>query len=105
MYKGKIPALLPGGVDFVDVRDAAAAIIGAITGGTSLMVAFLSCIPLSRFDWRTPSGVMIGLFMVHYLHRAFVYPLMIRTKGKKMPLIIMLSAMLFNSVCIRTTAA
>jgi steroid 5-alpha reductase family enzyme len=41
---------------------------------------------------------MIGLFMVHYIHRAFIYPLMIHTKGKKMPLIIMLSAMLFNSV-------
>ena len=41
---------------------------------------------------------MMGLFFIHYLHRGLVYPFMIRTKGKKMPLVIMLSAMLFNSV-------
>jgi 3-oxo-5-alpha-steroid 4-dehydrogenase 1 len=72
--------------------------LGWLLMETTVIVAFLSWIPLSHFDWRTPAGVMIGLFMVHYFHRAFVYPLMIRTKGKKMPLIIMLSAMLFNSV-------
>jgi len=34
MYKGKIPALFPGGVDFVDVRDVAAAIVSALHRGT-----------------------------------------------------------------------
>lgn len=32
-YKGRIPALFPGGVDFVDVRDVAGAIAGALSGG------------------------------------------------------------------------
>jgi dihydroflavonol-4-reductase len=42
LYAGKIPALLPGGVDFVDVRDVAAAIIAALTGGTPGKVYLLS---------------------------------------------------------------
>jgi dihydroflavonol-4-reductase len=33
MYKGRVPALFPGGVDFVDVRDVAGAIVSAITSG------------------------------------------------------------------------
>ncbi len=33
MYKGNLPALFPGGVDFVDVRDVAAAVVSALTGG------------------------------------------------------------------------
>ncbi|MFY0255436.1 NAD-dependent epimerase/dehydratase family protein [Chitinophaga sp. 30R24] len=33
-YNRKIPALFPGGVDFVDVRDVAAAIVSALTNGT-----------------------------------------------------------------------
>jgi hypothetical protein len=42
------------------------------------------------------SGIMVGLFTFHYLNRSILFPLRIKTKGKKMPLIIMLSAMGFN---------
>ena len=63
-----------------------------------VMVAFVLRFPFSRFNWQTPAGVMIALFFIHYLHRSFVYPLMIRTKGKKMPLVIVASAVLFNAV-------
>jgi len=63
-----------------------------------VMIAFLCWIPLRHYDWKTPASIMISLFFIHYLHRSFIYPLMIRTKNKKMPVIIMLSAMLFNTV-------
>lgn len=42
IYNGKIPALFPGGVDFVDVRDVAGAIVNAITQGTAGKVYLLS---------------------------------------------------------------
>ncbi|WP_436486403.1 DUF1295 domain-containing protein [Chitinophaga sp. ARDCPP14] len=64
----------------------------------TVLVTFLIWIPLRTFPWRSPAGVMVLLFLLHYVHRSFVYPFMIRTKGKKMPVVIMLSAMLFNTV-------
>jgi 3-oxo-5-alpha-steroid 4-dehydrogenase 1 len=64
----------------------------------TVMVVFLLWILFNNFNWRTPATVMIVLFFIHYGHRALIYPLMIRTKGKKMPAVIMVSAMLFNTV-------
>ena len=64
----------------------------------TVMVSFAWWIPFRQFNWQTPATVMIVLFFIHYIHRSLVYPWMIRTKGKKMPLIIMLSAMVFNMV-------
>ena len=45
-----------------------------------------------------PYVIMIGLFTLHYLNRVFVFPFRLHTKGKKMPLIILLSAIFFNIV-------
>jgi 3-oxo-5-alpha-steroid 4-dehydrogenase 1 len=44
------------------------------------------------------SLIMIGLFSFHYFNRVFIFPFRIHTKGKKMPVIIMLSAVFFNSM-------
>lgn len=38
------------------------------------------------------------LFILHYFNRAVIYPLRIKTKGKQMPLVIALSATLFNVI-------
>lgn len=40
--------------------------------------------------------MMIGLFALHYFNRVFIFPFRLHTKGKKMPLIIVLSAIFFN---------
>ena len=64
----------------------------------TVMIAFLLQLPLRTFHWLTPKGLMIALFFLHYIYRSMIYPLMIRTKGKKMPVIIMFSAIVFNSV-------
>ena len=71
---------------------------GWILMEATVLVSFLAWLPFGNLHWRSPTGVMVGLFLLHYLHRSFVYPLMIRTRGKKMPVIIMLSAMLFNTI-------
>jgi 3-oxo-5-alpha-steroid 4-dehydrogenase 1 len=64
----------------------------------TVIITFCCWIHFGHYNWRTPATIMIILFFIHYLHRSCIYPWMIRTKGKKMPLIIMLSAMLFNLV-------
>jgi len=48
-----------------------------------------------------PSPVALlaaGLWTLHYVNRSLVYPLRTRTVAKRMPVVIMLFAMLFNSV-------
>ncbi|HVI48619.1 MAG TPA: 3-oxo-5-alpha-steroid 4-dehydrogenase [Chitinophaga sp.] len=64
----------------------------------AVLVSFFAWLPLNRYNWWSPAGMMIALFVIHYIHRSFVYPFMIRTRGKKMPLVIMLSAIIFNTV-------
>lgn len=68
MYKGKIPALFPGGVDFVDVRDVAGAIVNAISMGTPgkaylLSGQWVSLVTLSKETGRI-KGKRISLPVV-----------------------------------------
>lgn len=61
-------------------------------------VLVVLCFFLIRGDvkFNLVSGIIIGLFSFHYLNRSVIFPLRIKTKGKKMPLLIILSAMGFN---------
>ena len=45
-----------------------------------------------------PVKIMSGLFTLHYVNRAIIFPFRLRTKGKKMPMVIMFSAICFNLV-------
>lgn len=45
-----------------------------------------------------PVIVFLFFWGIHYFNRAIIFPFRIKTKGKKMPIIIMLSAILFNTV-------
>jgi 3-oxo-5-alpha-steroid 4-dehydrogenase 1 len=42
------------------------------------------------------SVVMVCLFSLHYFNRVFIFPFRIRTQGKKMPVLIVSSAVFFN---------
>jgi 3-oxo-5-alpha-steroid 4-dehydrogenase 1 len=39
-----------------------------------------------------------GLFLLHYANRSLVYPFRIKTKGKRMPVMVVLMAVVFNMV-------
>jgi hypothetical protein len=43
-----------------------------------------------------PVWIFFSLFVIHYVHRVIIFPLRIRTKGKKMPVSVMLMAICFN---------
>jgi 3-oxo-5-alpha-steroid 4-dehydrogenase 1 len=60
-----------------------------------LVVLFLFLLPAAK-TISVVSWVLIGLFCLHYFNRVFIFPFRLRTKGKKMPLVIMLSAVFFN---------
>lgn len=42
------------------------------------------------------SWILILLWLIHYVNRVLVFPFRLKTKGKKMPLIIAISAIFFN---------
>lgn len=42
------------------------------------------------------SYLFYGLYMAHYIYRSYIFPFRTRTQGKKMPLVICTSAVLFN---------
>jgi hypothetical protein len=45
-----------------------------------------------------PLAIILSLFIAHYLHRSLVFPLFLRTRGKQMPLIVLLAGIGFNCV-------
>jgi len=42
--------------------------------------------------------LLLVLWGLHYFNRTFIFPFKLKTKNKKMPLLIVVSAILFNSV-------
>src|SRR4030095_8306236 len=62
-----------------------------------LVVLYLMIFPdIILFSF--PYLIMIGLFSLHYFNRIFIFPFRLHTKGKKMPIMIMLSAIFFNII-------
>jgi len=54
---------------------------------------FTGKVPFTSIHW-----IYFGLYNFHYINRSFIFPLRIKTKGKKMPISIVLAAIFFNSV-------
>lgn len=40
--------------------------------------------------------ILVALWLVHYLHRSLIFPLRLRERGKRMPVLIVVFGMLFN---------
>jgi len=61
-------------------------------------LVFAACFVLSKNTNTVTVLVFFGLWEVHYIHRAFIYPLGLRSSAKQMPLFIIGFAFLFNMV-------
>jgi 3-oxo-5-alpha-steroid 4-dehydrogenase 1 len=61
----------------------------------ALMTGFLifGARSLESYAW-----ILFALWIAHYLNRTLIYPLRIRSTGKRMPLVIVLSAIVFNVI-------
>jgi hypothetical protein len=54
---------------------------------------------LNAGTMKNPASlIIVMLFAIHYINRSFIYPLRIRTQGKRMPLLIAALAIIFNMV-------
>lgn len=64
---------------------------------TSLII-FTTLVLSGNNDLSIVVWILTGLWVVHYFNRSVIFPLRTRTKGKTMPVVIVLSAVFFNLV-------
>ena len=62
-----------------------------------LVILLLFVFPATNI-LSTAAWAMLGLFCFHYFNRVFIFPFRLHTRGKKMPLMIVASAVFFNLV-------
>ena len=62
------------------------------------LVLFAALFLGGRTDKTAPMWVFFGCWMAHYAHRAIVFPLRLRTRDKRMPVLIVASAIFFNGM-------
>lgn len=62
------------------------------------LLIFILLILLGPNHPSTTVWVLFSLWTIHYINRSVIFPLRTKTKGKKMPVIIMLSAVFFNLI-------
>jgi len=63
--------------------------------------SFIIFVSLVLFGPNTPDKIvwiLLAMWGIHYFNRSFVFPLRTNTQGKKMPVIIMFSAIFFNLI-------
>ncbi|HEX79267.1 MAG TPA: DUF1295 domain-containing protein [Dehalococcoidia bacterium] len=61
-------------------------------------IAFAICFILGDNASTFTTLVFLGLWQLHYIHRAFIYPFGLRSRGDGIPLVIVSLGMLFNTV-------
>jgi len=62
------------------------------------LLIFLFFIISGKPVWNAVVWIIVALFAIHYINRSIIYPFRIKTKGKKMPLLIVILAIFFNTV-------
>lgn len=60
-----------------------------------LVLAGLFVVGAARSDGL--SWVFLGVWLVHYVHRAWIFPFRLHSPGRSMPIAVMLMAVVFNS--------
>lgn len=61
-------------------------------------VLFAVCFALGKHSDTATAVAFLVMWELHYVHRAFIYPFGLRSRGKRMPMLIAAMAVLFSSV-------
>lgn len=62
------------------------------------LILFSTLFLIGDIEKTTPMWLFFAAWVVHYTNRSFIFPLRTKTTGKTMPILIPLSAILFNMV-------
>lgn len=60
-------------------------------------LVFAACLAVGTQTHTITAWVFAGLWEAHYVHRAFIYPWSLRSAGRRMPIVVALLALVFNS--------
>jgi len=71
---------------------------GWITMEAAAPLIFAVCFVLGSNPTTATTLLFLGLWLFHYIYRAFIYPLQMRSNGSKMPIIIVGFGLLFNTI-------
>lgn len=71
--------------------------LGWLVMESSSVLVFALTFWLGREKWSLAGFIFFGMWQAHYLYRAFIYPFRIAGGRKRMPLVIVLLAIGFNS--------
>lgn len=72
--------------------------LGWIIMEAPVIISLLYFMDLNVSSPSNITWILAGLFIFHYINRTFIFPFRIHTKGKKMPVVIVGSAIFFNLV-------
>jgi len=61
-------------------------------------LVFAVCFLLGNNQFTVTTVVLLVMWEAHCVHRAFIYPFTLRSQAKRMPIVIMVSALIFNTV-------
>ena len=62
------------------------------------LIIFITLVLTGSNSFTKPLWVLFGIWAIHYFNRSIIFPLRTRTKGKKMPVLIVIAAVFFNLV-------
>lgn len=63
-----------------------------------VMVVFSWLFFAGSVEKTVPLLIIYSVFMVHYFHRIFIFPFSMRSKGKRIPVVVVLMAVIFNLI-------
>lgn len=72
--------------------------LGWVLMEVPVMLALMYFVIGSTSIYNAFTITLVAMFMFHYINRTFIFPFRIKSKGKKMPLVIVGSAIIFNSI-------
>lgn len=70
--------------------------LGWIVMETPAVLVFLAVYMQGQHRFETVPLVLLGLWQFHYVRRTYLFPFRMRAQGKRMPLMVCLSAIAFN---------
>ncbi len=62
------------------------------------LIIFVTLLLTGGKSFTSPLWILFSIWTLHYIHRSIIFPLRTHTRGKKVPVMIVFSAIFFNTI-------